>query len=205
MACTVMAFKAPAVRAAPTAARSVKVCSDRSTWIPGMTAPPHLDGSMPGDFGFDPLGLGTQGEDRLKWCDYARSGLSPRENDSVRVIVCVSDVHVREHCTPQWLRFEVRGPSGLLKHLDRVLGCAMPAHLKMFMLVFQFGSRCSGSLCRWPRESSVDPQTPADYPPEYVGLFSTSVVRAFIIAFFAKWRQAASAVPGQGFGGRLPG
>lgn len=23
---------------------------------------------MPGDFGFDPLGLGTQGAERLKWC-----------------------------------------------------------------------------------------------------------------------------------------
>ena len=23
---------------------------------------------MAGDFGFDPLGLGKQGEDRLKWC-----------------------------------------------------------------------------------------------------------------------------------------
>lgn len=32
-----------------------------------MTPPSHLDGSMPGDFGFDPLGLGKQGEDRLKW------------------------------------------------------------------------------------------------------------------------------------------
>jgi hypothetical protein len=33
-----------------------------------MTAPSYLSGSMPGDFGFDPLGLGAQGEDRLKWC-----------------------------------------------------------------------------------------------------------------------------------------
>lgn len=32
----------------------------------GATAPAHLDGTMPGDFGFDPLGLGTN-PDRLKW------------------------------------------------------------------------------------------------------------------------------------------
>jgi len=32
-----------------------------------MPAPSHLSGNMAGDFGFDPLGLGRQGEDRLKW------------------------------------------------------------------------------------------------------------------------------------------
>jgi hypothetical protein len=67
MATTVKAFCAP-VRAARVV-RSVKArASDRSLWYPGMTAPSHLDGSMAGDFGFDPLGLGTQGSDRLKWC-----------------------------------------------------------------------------------------------------------------------------------------
>jgi hypothetical protein len=67
MACTVKAFSAP-VRAAPSPARTVKACAaDRGLWLPGMTPPAHLDGSMPGDFGFDPLGLGLQGEERLKW------------------------------------------------------------------------------------------------------------------------------------------
>ncbi|CAL1374050.1 unnamed protein product [Linum trigynum] len=28
-------------------------------WMPGQPRPAHLDGSAPGDFGFDPLGLGT--------------------------------------------------------------------------------------------------------------------------------------------------
>lgn len=47
--------------------QSVKVfAADRTLWLPGATAPKHLDGSMPGDFGFDPLGLGTDPE-RLKW------------------------------------------------------------------------------------------------------------------------------------------
>ena len=28
-------------------------------WFPGQPRPAHLDGSSPGDFGFDPLGLAT--------------------------------------------------------------------------------------------------------------------------------------------------
>lgn len=32
----------------------------------GTKAPPHLTGSLPGDRGFDPLGLGTDAG-RLKW------------------------------------------------------------------------------------------------------------------------------------------
>ena len=31
---------------------------DRPIWFPGSTPPPWLDGSLPGDFGFDPWGLG---------------------------------------------------------------------------------------------------------------------------------------------------
>ncbi|KAA3462694.1 chlorophyll a-b binding protein 7, chloroplastic [Gossypium australe] len=31
---------------------------DRPLWFPGSTPPPWLDGSLPGDFSFDPLGLG---------------------------------------------------------------------------------------------------------------------------------------------------
>lgn len=39
---------------------------DRQMWLVGATAPKHLDGSMPGDFGFDVLGLGTDPE-KLKY------------------------------------------------------------------------------------------------------------------------------------------
>eukprot|EP01024_Parvocaulis_polyphysoides_P074147 TRINITY_DN9566_c0_g1_i10.p2 TRINITY_DN9566_c0_g1~~TRINITY_DN9566_c0_g1_i10.p2 ORF type:complete len:164 (+),score=36.91 TRINITY_DN9566_c0_g1_i10:183-674(+) len=39
---------------------------DRQMWLVGATPPVHLDGSLAGDFGFDPLGLGTE-PDRFKW------------------------------------------------------------------------------------------------------------------------------------------
>ncbi|KAF5443555.1 hypothetical protein F2P56_036103 [Juglans regia] len=47
---------------APRGTRSLSVCAaaadpDRPLWFPGSTPPPWLDGSLPGDFGFDPLGL----------------------------------------------------------------------------------------------------------------------------------------------------
>ncbi len=36
-------------------------------WLPGSDSPAHLTGKLPGDFGFDPLGLGVEA-DRLTWC-----------------------------------------------------------------------------------------------------------------------------------------
>ncbi|KAK8928382.1 hypothetical protein KSP39_PZI017186 [Platanthera zijinensis] len=33
------------------------VAAERPLWFPGSTPPPWLDGSLPADFGFDPLGL----------------------------------------------------------------------------------------------------------------------------------------------------
>ncbi|GMI64944.1 photosystem I light harvesting complex gene 5 [Hibiscus trionum] len=38
----------------------------RPTWLPGLDPPPYLDGSLAGDYGFDPLGLGENPES-LKW------------------------------------------------------------------------------------------------------------------------------------------
>ncbi|WJX41371.1 Photosystem I chlorophyll a/b-binding protein 5, chloroplastic [Trifolium repens] len=38
----------------------------RPTWLPGLDSPTYLDGTLPGDFGFDPLGLGEDPES-LKW------------------------------------------------------------------------------------------------------------------------------------------
>ncbi|KAK3040859.1 hypothetical protein RJ639_029203 [Escallonia herrerae] len=56
---------------APAVTRSIStVCAvadpDRPIWFPGSTPPEWLDGSLPGDFGFDPLGLGSDPE-TLKW------------------------------------------------------------------------------------------------------------------------------------------
>lgn len=54
-------------RVARASRASVRVyAADRTLWLPGATAPKHLDGKMAGDFGFDPLGLGSDPE-RLKW------------------------------------------------------------------------------------------------------------------------------------------
>ncbi|KAH9758262.1 photosystem I chlorophyll a/b-binding protein 5 [Citrus sinensis] len=38
----------------------------RPTWLPGVDPPPYLDGTLAGDFGFDPLGLGEDPES-LRW------------------------------------------------------------------------------------------------------------------------------------------
>ena len=40
----------------------------------GSNPPAHLDGSLPGDFGWDPLGLGAD-PDRLKWFAEVRAAL----------------------------------------------------------------------------------------------------------------------------------
>lgn len=34
--------------------------TDRPLWLPGSEAPKWLDGSLPGDYGFDPLDLGKK-------------------------------------------------------------------------------------------------------------------------------------------------
>eukprot|EP00232_Nephroselmis_pyriformis_P002252 CAMPEP_0182912778 /NCGR_PEP_ID=MMETSP0034_2-20130328/37696_1 /TAXON_ID=156128 /ORGANISM="Nephroselmis pyriformis, Strain CCMP717" /LENGTH=234 /DNA_ID=CAMNT_0025049471 /DNA_START=21 /DNA_END=725 /DNA_ORIENTATION=+ len=58
--------------AAPKASRTVVQVQARDLWIKDGAAPAHLDGSIPGDFGFDPLGLGTD-PDRLKWYQEAEA------------------------------------------------------------------------------------------------------------------------------------
>lgn len=40
--------------------------ASRTLWLPDTKSPAYLDGSLAGDAGFDPLGLG-QNPDRLKW------------------------------------------------------------------------------------------------------------------------------------------
>jgi light-harvesting complex I chlorophyll a/b binding protein 4 len=55
-------------RLMPARRASVRTCAaaERPLWFPGSTPPNHLDGSLPADFGFDPIGLGTD-PDFLKW------------------------------------------------------------------------------------------------------------------------------------------
>lgn len=64
-------FVGKALRVAPIAvassSRSLTVhAADRPLWYPGGDSPSYLDGSLPGDYGFDPLGLGSDPE-LLKW------------------------------------------------------------------------------------------------------------------------------------------
>jgi light-harvesting complex I chlorophyll a/b binding protein 4 len=44
----------------------VAKAATRPLWLPGSTPPAHLDGTLPGDFGYDPLGLGAD-KDKLRW------------------------------------------------------------------------------------------------------------------------------------------
>ncbi|KAG8377618.1 hypothetical protein BUALT_Bualt08G0051700 [Buddleja alternifolia] len=45
---------------------TVAQAQHRPTWLPGLDPPSYLDGTLAGDFGFDPLGLGEDPES-LKW------------------------------------------------------------------------------------------------------------------------------------------
>lgn len=45
--------------------------SNRPSWFPGSKFPAHLDGSLPGDHGFDPFNLGVDPA-KLKWCVWCR-------------------------------------------------------------------------------------------------------------------------------------
>jgi len=52
----------PAARPAAAARASVVVRAERPMWYPGAKAPAYLDGSMAGDYGFDPLRIGGNAE-----------------------------------------------------------------------------------------------------------------------------------------------
>jgi len=59
-------FAAPSARTADVRAEVEGTVGTRPLWFPGSTSPEWLDGSLPGDYGFDPLGLGSDPE-LLKW------------------------------------------------------------------------------------------------------------------------------------------
>ena len=58
----------------------------QGNWLPGSTSPKYLDGSLPGDFGFDPLKLGEDAEN-LKW--YAQAELMHGRFAMLGVLGCV--------------------------------------------------------------------------------------------------------------------
>eukprot|EP00884_Botryococcus_braunii_P005232 jgi/Botrbrau1/1470/Bobra.178_3s0027.1 len=53
-------------RPRPACTRMMAAASGRGLWLPNTEAPKYLNGTLPGDRGFDPLGLGSD-PDRLKW------------------------------------------------------------------------------------------------------------------------------------------
>jgi len=68
---------------------AMKVVARDAPWLPGSEAPAYLDGSLPGDFGFDPLGLGSSPAMLAKfreaevihcrWCMLAVGGMLGQE------------------------------------------------------------------------------------------------------------------------------
>ncbi|KAE9602188.1 putative chlorophyll A-B binding protein [Lupinus albus] len=50
----------------PSSTSSFKVQARNAEWLPGLDSPTYLTGSLPGDNGFDPLGLAEKPED-LTW------------------------------------------------------------------------------------------------------------------------------------------
>ncbi|XP_023536986.1 photosystem I chlorophyll a/b-binding protein 5, chloroplastic-like [Cucurbita pepo subsp. pepo] len=59
-------LRSPSRRTVIAQAQSQSQSQPRQTWLPGLDPPPHLDGTLAGDFGFDPLGLGEDPHS-LKW------------------------------------------------------------------------------------------------------------------------------------------
>lgn len=58
--------RAAAASFASNTVSSLKVEARQAEWLPGLTSPSYLNGSLPGDNGFDPLGLAEDPEN-LKW------------------------------------------------------------------------------------------------------------------------------------------
>lgn len=69
------ALAQPARQQARSCSRAVvRAAADSPVWLPGTDKPKQLEGLV-GNFGFDPLQLGTDKE-RLEWCASGRRVLS---------------------------------------------------------------------------------------------------------------------------------
>eukprot|EP00798_Chlamydomonas_sp_ICE-L_P027336 gene27336-4635_t len=66
MQCLANSSSKLAVRTPARGSSMVAKATSRPMWLPGSAPPAHLDGSLPGDFGYDPLGLGANKE-MLGW------------------------------------------------------------------------------------------------------------------------------------------
>jgi len=92
----------------PVAARA----ANRPLWLPGSEAPAHLTGTLPADYGFDPLGLGSNPESlryfaeaervHARWAMLAVAGILVQE-------VVRPDVFWYEAATKVKLPFNIQG------------------------------------------------------------------------------------------------
>uniref|UniRef100_A0A0F7GYN2 Chlorophyll a-b binding protein, chloroplastic n=1 Tax=Erodium trifolium TaxID=337410 RepID=A0A0F7GYN2_9ROSI len=81
--------------------RTVVRAQERPTWLPGLDPPPYLNGTLPGDFGFDPLGLGEDPES-LRWyvqaelvhCRFAMAGVAGILVTDLLRVTGISDIPV---------------------------------------------------------------------------------------------------------------
>nr|GMC50453.1 photosystem I chlorophyll A/B-binding protein 5, chloroplastic [Ipomoea batatas] len=76
----------------PRKCRSLVVrAQQRPTWLPGLDPPPYLDGTLAGDFGFDPLGLGENPEslrcfaETKRYMDFLNPGSQAEEGTFLNI------------------------------------------------------------------------------------------------------------------------
>ncbi|XWS26567.1 hypothetical protein CRYUN_Cryun26dG0041700 [Craigia yunnanensis] len=89
---------------------------DRQLWFPGSTPPEWLVGSLPGDFGFDPLGLGSDPES-LKW-------LSQAELMHARWAMLLWQEYSYQNCLKGWV--SLRTSHGMMPMLENTLKTLRP-------------------------------------------------------------------------------
>lgn len=92
---------ARAVRAQQARGMRVMAEATRPVWFPGNPPPAHLDGSLAGDFGFDPLNLGSD-PDALRWFVQAELVHSRVAMAGAAGMLATSILHSTGADIPEW-------------------------------------------------------------------------------------------------------